>query len=76
MVNAYYTKKGITYIMRIITVKEMSKLQYNVSLGWSTIWFKYGEYTAVIFVAMEMKELYIDFSLVQYSIATCVFSRL
>ena len=38
MVNTYYTKKRIRYITRILTFKETGRLQYNISLGCSTIW--------------------------------------
>ena len=60
MVNAYYTRKGITYTM--YAFKETSRLQYNILLGCSTIWRKYGIITGklrmFIFVAIEMEKRY------------------
>ena len=61
MVNVY-TKKGIAYIMRTFIFNEMSRLQYNLSIGCSTKWRKYGiiigKLRMFIFVAMEMEMLY------------------
>ena len=57
MVNVY-TKKGIANIMSTFIFNEMSRLQYNLSIGCSTIWHKYGiiigKLRMFIFVAMEM----------------------
>ena len=61
MVNVY-TKKGIAYVMRTFISYEMGTLQYNLSIGCSTIWHKYGitigKLRMFIFVAMEMQKLY------------------
>ena len=61
MVNVY-TKKGIVYIICTFIFNEMSRLQYNLSIGCSTIWRKYGiiigKLRMSIFVAMEMQKLY------------------
>ena len=60
-----YTKKGIAYyIMRTFIFNEMSRLQYNLLIGCSTIilWHKYGiiigKLRMFIFIAMEMEKLY------------------
>ena len=57
-----YKERNNIYHMRIFTFKEMSRLQYNVLLGCSTIWRKYGILTRklwmFIFVVMEMEKLY------------------
>ena len=56
-----YTKKVITYIIHTFIFNEM-RLQYNVSIGCSTIWRKYGviigKIRMFISVAMEMEKLY------------------
>ena len=56
-----YTKKGIAYIMHTFIFYEMSRLQYNLSIGCSTIWHKYGiiigKFRMLIFVTMEMENL-------------------
>ena len=61
MVNVY-AKKGITYIIRTIIFNEMCRLQYNLSIGCSTLWRKdgiiIGKLRMFIFVAMEMQKLY------------------
>ena len=61
MVNVY-TKKGTAYIMRTFIFKKMSRLQYNLSIGCSTIWCIYGiiigKLRMFIFVAIEMEKLY------------------
>ena len=48
--------------MRTFIFNEMSRLQYNPSIGCSTIWRKYGiiigKLQMFIFVAMEMEKLY------------------
>ena len=48
--------------MRTFIFYEMSRLQYNLSIGCSTIWCKYGiiigKLWMFIFVAMEMEKLY------------------
>ena len=58
-----YTKKGIAYIMRTFIFHEISRLQYNLSMGCSTIWRKYGiiirKLRMFIFIVMEMEKLYI-----------------
>ena len=47
--------------MRTFIFNEMSRLQYNLSIGCSTIWRKYvviiGKLRIFIFVAMEMEKL-------------------
>ena len=47
----------VTYIMRTFIFNEMSRLQYNPSIGCSTIWRKYGiiigKLRMFIFVTME-----------------------
>ena len=57
-----HTKKGIAYIMHTFIFNEMSRLQYNLSIGCSTIWRKYsiiiGKLRMIIFIAMEMEKLY------------------
>ena len=62
MVNVY-TKKGTAYIIYTFIFNKMSRLQYNVSIGCSTIWQKYGiiigKLQMFIFVAMEMEKFYI-----------------
>ena len=49
--------------MRTFIFNEMSRLQYNLSIGCSTTWRKYGiiigKLRMFIFVAMEMEKLYI-----------------
>ena len=56
-----YTKKGIAYIIHTFIFYEMSRLQYNLSIGCSTIWHKYGiiieKFRMLIFVTMEMENL-------------------
>ena len=62
MVNIY-SKKGIAYIARTFIFNEMSRLQYNVSIGCLTIWQKYGiiigKLWMFISAAMEMEKLYL-----------------
>ena len=75
MVNVY-TKKGIVYIIHTFIFNEMSRLQYNVSIGCSTIWPKYGviigKLRMFISVAMEMEKLYSYFSSANYNIIAIV----
>ena len=58
-----YTKKGIAYniIMHTFIFYEMSRLQYNLSIGCSTILHKYGiiiaKFRMLISVTMEMEKL-------------------
>ena len=53
----HYTKKGSAYIMHTFIFNETCTLQYNLSIGCSTIWLKYGLIIGNN-VAMEMEKLY------------------
>ena len=61
MVNIY-TKKGRAYTMDTFIFNEISRLQYKVLKGCSTIWQKYGviigNLQMFISVTMEMEKLY------------------
>ena len=55
-------KEGLMYIMLISTIKEMSILQYSISLGCLTLWRKSkiitGKLQVFIFVTMKMEKPY------------------
>ena len=60
--DKHLCKKGIAYNISTFIFNEVSRLQYNLSIGCSTIWRKYGiiigKLRMFIFVAMEMQKLY------------------
>ena len=58
----YKERNTVAHIMCTFIFYEMSRLQYNLSIGCSTIWRKYsiiiGKLRMFIFIAMEMEKLY------------------